>query len=265
MSSCDTAAYIWHSSITAFKLRRPDLVVPAQIGICSQARTSYLVFDTLLPWHVVTAACGTARNIVLSDGIHARLWLSTQNRAEFPRALVNVMSGTFTVVRGYCADLLLRPSGRGRRSRWEVYFCQPVISDPSNYTLINQVWRPDGCGPLQRQSLVIPHIHSFNFSPRARAFSSVQCHTLTDLGGLSKSITTCVSENNAGFNLIKHPRLEDKDELLSASWIPEFSPSYRSLVIPSSFNSPWFGFCLDVCGIRAKILNALISQAAVWV
>lgn len=60
------------------------------------------------------AACGTARSIVLSDGIHARLWLSTQNHTEFPRALVNVMSGTFTVVRSYCADLLLWPSGRGR-------------------------------------------------------------------------------------------------------------------------------------------------------
>lgn len=227
MSSCDTAAYIWHSSITAFKLRRPDLVVPAQIGICSQARTSYLVFDTLLPWHGVTAACGTACRIVLSHGIHARLWLSTQNHTEFPRALVNVMSGTFTVVRGYCVDFLLRPCGRDRRSGWEVYFCQSVISDPSNYTLINQVWRPDGCGPLQLRSLVIPHIHLFNFSPNSvlilwffgrkdvdgfdqprgsaethgtflrelLVLSSVlkAHHTLTDLGGLSNSITTCVS------------------------------------------------------------------------
>lgn len=86
---------------------------------------------------------------------------------NFPRASVNVMSGTFTVARGYCADLLLRPSGRGRRSGWKVYFCQPVISDPSNYTLINQVWRPDGCGPLQLRSLLIPHIHLFNFSPNS--------------------------------------------------------------------------------------------------
>lgn len=168
MSSCDTAAYIWHSSITAFKPRRPDLVVPAQIGICSQARTSYLVFDTLLPWHAVTAACGTARGIVLSDGIHARLWLSTQNHTEFPRALLNVMSGTFTVVqRLLCGFVVAAFSGRGRRSGREVYFCQPVISDPSNYTLINQAWRPDGCGPLQLQSLVIPHIHLFSFSPNS--------------------------------------------------------------------------------------------------
>lgn len=47
-------------------------------------------------------------------------------------------------------------------SGWEVYFCQLVISDLSNYTLFNQVWRPDGCGPLQLQSLDIPHIHLFH-------------------------------------------------------------------------------------------------------
>lgn len=33
-----------------------------------------------------------------------------------------------------------------------------------------------------------------------------------------------MSQNNEGFDLIKHPRLEDKDELLSASWIPNFFP-----------------------------------------
>lgn len=33
-----------------------------------------------------------------------------------------------------------------------------------------------------------------------------------------------MSQNNEGFDLIKHLRLEDKDELLSASWIPNFFP-----------------------------------------
>lgn len=66
-----------------------------------------------------------------------------------------------------CGFVVAAFSGRGRRSGREVYFCQPVISDPSNYTLINQAWRPDGCGPLQLQSLVIPHVHLFNFSPNS--------------------------------------------------------------------------------------------------
>lgn len=73
-------------------------------------------------WHPFTLArrhrCGRACRVVFNDGIHAHLWLSTQNRTEFPRALVNVMfengklsNVTFTVVRGYCADLLLWPLG----------------------------------------------------------------------------------------------------------------------------------------------------------
>lgn len=73
-------------------------------------------------WHPFTLAqhrrCGTARGVGFHDGLCAHLWLSTQNRAEFPRALVNVMfekgelsDMAFTAVQGYCADLLLWPSG----------------------------------------------------------------------------------------------------------------------------------------------------------
>lgn len=59
---------------------------------------------------------GVWNSIVLSGGIRARSRPSTQNRAEFPRALVKVTSETgklsdvtFTVVRGYCAGLLSQP------------------------------------------------------------------------------------------------------------------------------------------------------------
>lgn len=77
---------------------------------------------------------------------------------------------TVTGVRGYCADLLLRSLRVRRLLGWEVYFCQPVISDRFNYTLINQMVKSGRVWPAPAQMAcicvgVIPQIHLFNFSP----------------------------------------------------------------------------------------------------
>lgn len=120
--------------------------------------------------------------VVFNGGIRARLRLSTRNRMEFPRALVNVMFETgklsdmaVTGVRGYCADLLLRSFRVRRLSGWEVYFCQPVISERFNYTLINQMVKSGRVWPAPAQMAricvgVIPQIHLFNFSPSSPWF-----------------------------------------------------------------------------------------------
>lgn len=155
MSSWDTAAYTWHSGITTF--RCGVLTWPFQPRHGSAAKRGHPLWY-LTPFHLGTASplWNSVAGAVFNDGIHARLRLSTQNRTEFPRALVNVMfENAWRLLLLYEATVRIRCCGLWVqwRSGWEGYFCQPVISDQSNYTLINQVWSPDGCGPIQLKLL----------------------------------------------------------------------------------------------------------------
>ena len=146
VTSCDAAAYTWHSSIT-YGVRRPDPSVRAAVwlSICGRARWKSLsiiwhpfYLGAASPWwnseRLCLAWCDPCPLIGCQQKTtwnSPRAQMSRLEKGKF-RAV------TFKCSAGYCADLLLWPSG-ALRSGCNVYFCQPALSDRFNYTLINQV------------------------------------------------------------------------------------------------------------------------------
>lgn len=91
VTSCDTAAYTWHSSITTFF---NAVSWPGHSSLDTHLRPIVIILSGI--WHPFTLALRhhhiTVSSIVLHYVIHAHLRLSTGNHMEFPCALVNVMS-----------------------------------------------------------------------------------------------------------------------------------------------------------------------------
>lgn len=141
--------HLWHSCLhLTLQHHRIFSAVswPRHSSLNNHLRLSVVTLSSI--WHPFTLPLrhhhDTVSSIVLNYVIRAHLWLSTENHMEFPCALVNVTSEkgkfrdmTFTILQATVGDLLLWPMGT-YCTGCDAYFCQPVISDQSNYTLINQ-------------------------------------------------------------------------------------------------------------------------------